>query len=102
MSTTLHLDICETDGSRLSVSAPLEHVLLLGYTGRDRAVVLAHIHELEALGVPPPDRVPALYVVPPELVTHDARLQVRSAETSGEAEFFVLDSPAGVLVGVGS
>ena len=84
------------------MSAPIDQVLLLGYTGRDRAVVLEHIRELEALGVPPPDRVPALYVVPPELVTHAARLQVRSAETSGEAEFFVLDSPTGVLVGVGS
>jgi hypothetical protein len=102
VSITLDLDVCERDGARVRVSAPIDRVLLLGYTGRDRAVVLEHIRELEALGVPPPDRVPALYVVPPDLVTHAARLQVRSAQTSGEAEFFVLDSPAGVLVGVGS
>jgi len=102
VSITLRLEVCERDGTSVAVAAPIEEVLLLGYTGRDRSVVLEHIHELEALGVAPPDRVPALYVVPPELVTHDARLQVRSAETSGEAEFFVVDTPAGVLVGVGS
>ena len=28
--------------------------LLAGYTGRDRDAVLHHIHELEAIGVPPP------------------------------------------------
>jgi Protein of unknown function (DUF2848) len=84
------------------VTVPVDDVLLLGYTGRDRARVLEHIRELEQLGVAPPARIPAIFTVDADLVTTRARLLVRAPRTSGEAEFYLLPSPDGWLVGVGS
>jgi hypothetical protein len=98
----LRLSLRDDDGSSTPLEVPIDQVVLVGYTGRDRAAVLDHIHELETLGVAPPARVPAMYPIAPELVTTEARLVVNAAETSGEAEFFILPSPRGMLVGVGS
>jgi len=84
------------------VSLPIDEVLLAGYTGRDRASVLEHIHELESLGVAPPPRVPMVYVVDPGLLTTDDRIVVRSSRTSGEVEFFLIPTSDGLLVGLGS
>ena len=92
----------ETDGRSVPVEVPIDQVILAGYSGRDRDVVQAHIRELERLGVAPPARVPAIYTVSPELLTTSARLVVGGATTSGEAEFVLVPSPHGVLVGVGS
>ncbi len=86
----------------MPVSLPIEQVILVGYTGRDRAAVLDHIRELELLGVAPPERVPAIFTVDADLVATEPCLIVNAQETSGEAEFFVLASPLGLLVGVGS
>jgi hypothetical protein len=99
---TLHLSVCETDGRLLATEVEIDRVLLVGYSGRDQAAVRAHIRELEVLGVRPPDRVPAIYVVSPDLLTTDTRLLVERPETSGEAEFFLVNSGRGWLVGVGS
>jgi hypothetical protein len=84
------------------VTVAVEEVLLAGYTGRERAAVLAHIEELRTLGVAPPPRVPMVYVAPPTLLTTDSRIQVRTSHTSGEAEFVLVQTPGGLLVGVGS
>jgi hypothetical protein len=92
----------ETDGRSTPVDVPVDHVILVGYSGRDREAVQAHIRELELLGVAPPARVPAMYTVSPELVTTGSRLVVDGTATSGEAEFVLVPSPHGVLVGVGS
>jgi hypothetical protein len=102
VSTTLALQVCETDGQVTSIAVPIERVILVGYSGRDRVAVLEHIRELETLGVAPPERVPAMYPVTPDLVTTGSRLAVDAPRTSGEAEFVILPSPAGYLVGVGS
>jgi hypothetical protein len=80
----------------------LRQALLAGYTGRDRAKVMEHIRELEKLGVTPPDRIPTIFVVPPELITTDPVLRVSGPETSGEVELYLLPTPEGLLVGVGS
>lgn len=88
--------------AREAVSVQVEEVLLAGYTGRDRAAVQQHIQELQTLGVAPPPRVPMVYVVPPNLVTMDGRIDVGSRHASGEVEFFVVQTPTGMLVGVGS
>lgn len=98
----MQLDLCEADGASMPVSLPIEQVILVGYTGRDRAAVLDHIRELELLGVAPPERVPAIFTVDADLVATEPCLIVNAQETSGEAEFFVLASPLGLLVGVGS
>jgi hypothetical protein len=58
--------------------------------------------ELAELGVAPPERVPMVYVVEPDLVTTASRLVVKGTQTSGEVEFFLAPTPDGLLVGVGS
>lgn len=98
----LQLVVNHAGGRSRPIEADIARVLLAGYTGRDRAKVLEHVRELAALGVAPPARVPSIYVVPPALVTTESRVQVTGTETSGEAEFFLLLTPEGVLVGAGS
>jgi hypothetical protein len=101
-TSTVSLVLCEADGTSAPVEVAFDEVILVGYTGRDRSAVLDHIRELETLGVAPPERVPAIYRVAADLVTTDSRLVVRTPNSSGEAEFFILHSPLGVLVGGGS
>ncbi|MBV8086948.1 MAG: DUF2848 family protein [Chloroflexi bacterium] len=86
------------------LEADSDEILLVGYTGRDRAAVLAHIEELEKeLGAAPPPRVPMIYTVPGSLVTTASAITVNCPETSGEAEVYLVQSPDhGLLVGVGS
>jgi hypothetical protein len=98
----LHLVLRERNGSTVPIAVTVDQVLLVGYTGRNRAAVLEHIRELEVLGVAPPPRVPAIYPVDAGLVTTGPRLVVGTAETSGEVEFYVVESALGLLVGVGS
>lgn len=102
MTQQLRLLLCQTDGRSLPLEVKIDQVILVGYSGRDRAAVLAHIHELERLGVAPPPAVPAVYTVPPPLVTTGDKLVVASAETSGEAEFVLVPGPDGLLIGAGS
>ncbi|HEY3063291.1 MAG TPA: DUF2848 family protein [Chloroflexota bacterium] len=102
MTCTLELLLCEVDGRTDELEVEIDQVILIGYSGRDRAAVDEHIRELERLGVAPPPRVPAIYLVPPDLVTTAAAIEVRGAETSGEAEFVLLPGPDGVLIGAGS
>ena len=101
-TSTLPVVLCEADGTSVPIELAFDEVILVGYTGRDRAAVLDHIRELESLGVAAPERVPAIYAVAADLVTTNACLAVRTPNTSGEAEFFMLHSAFGVLVGVGS
>jgi hypothetical protein len=98
----LALDVRAADGASQRVTAPVSALVLAGYTGRDRAGVLAHIAELERAGVAPPSRVPSVFIVPPALATTAGRIDVAGARTSGEVEFVLVSSPSGRLVGVGS
>jgi Protein of unknown function (DUF2848) len=98
----LDLQILAADGHVKMAGFAIDQVLLAGYTGRDRASVLHHIRELEALGVAPPERVPAIYVVEPDLLTTADHIDVDEHQTSGEAEFYLVPTPNGLLVGVGS
>ena len=44
-------------------------LVVAGYTGRDEASVKKHIDELAAIGVAPPETVPAFYELPASLAT---------------------------------
>ena len=59
-----------------------------GYTGRDQKAVMEHIKELEILGVPAPQKVPAMYWIDPERISISKTLYVIGKKTSGEVEFF--------------
>jgi len=98
----LTFSILETDGRQTSIIVPIQEILLAGYTGRDRAKVLEHIRELAVLGVAPPEQVPMVYIVPAELATMDPLIAVGGPETSGEAEFYLVPTANGLLVGIGS
>lgn len=99
---SLDLVLAEMDGRSRPIHLSVEQVLLAGYTGRDRSRVTDHVRELAALGVTPPEHVPMIYVIEPELITTDTRVVVNGSETSGEVELLLLPSPEGLLVGVGS
>jgi hypothetical protein len=98
----LAFDVRAIDGASHRVTAPVSALVLAGYTGRDRASVLAHIAELERAGVAPPSRVPSVFVVPPALATTAGAIDVAGPRTSGEVEFVLVSSAEGRLVGVGS
>lgn len=74
-----------------------------GYTGRDQAVVRAHIEELLKIGVAAPPATPTFYRVPPYLLTMDNRVWALHDETSGEIEpVYLITSPDEVYVSLGS
>ena len=98
----LTLTLSTPDGPTRRLTVEIQQVLLAGYTGRDRARVADHVRELAALGVAPPERVPAVYVVEPDLLTISTEVAVHESRTSGEAEFYLVPTPRGVLVGAAS
>jgi hypothetical protein len=102
MTHQLDLNIAELDGRTVPATFTIDEVLLAGYTGRDRATVMEHIHELETLGVAPPPRIPMVFAVDPDLLTTHPHIDVNEQQTSGEAEFYLIQSDDGLLVGVGS
>lgn len=69
----------------MQISA-VQRLLIAGFTGRSTADVHAHIAELSRAGVPTPGQVPAIYEVPPSLLTTDDEISVDGANTSGEIE----------------
>lgn len=89
-----------TDGSQIELST--FRLVVAGYTGRDADAVEAHIAELEAIGVPRPDSVPAFYELAPDLVTTSADVQMSGHDTSGEVEPVLIRSSGRLFLGVGS
>ena len=77
-------------------------LVIAGWTGRDAKSVRAHIDELSALGVPPPDRTPVLYNAASSLLTTQDRIEVLGEKTSGEAEFVLFGHLGEMWVGIGS
>ena len=90
----------EVDGA-LRVFEP-EALVVIGYAGRDRAAVEAHIDELAELGVPRPVSIPLFMVFPPWLITQAPSISVAGAASSGEAELVVVVDGHETFVTVGS
>ena len=80
----------------------INHLALAGWAGRDQIAVDAHIHELEALGMPRPSRTPIFYRAAASLVTTATAIQVVGIETSGEVEFVIVPRADGPWIGLGS
>lgn len=87
-------------GERLH--ADQARVIVAGYTGADPAAVQHHIDELAAIGVAPPESVPAFYPMPAGVLTQDATISVTGAGTSGEVEPVLLRLSGRLFLGVGS
>ena len=80
----------------------VEQLVIAGWTGRDEAALRKHIRELEAIGVKPPQTTPIFYRVSASLLTFSSEIQVSGNDTSGEVEFVLLQTDAGLRVAVGS
>ncbi len=74
-----------------------DNCVAAGYTGRDQKAVQAHIKELQSLGIPAPQKIPAMYWIEPERVSTKNILYVIGDKTSGEVEFFLAKDKTGEL-----
>src|SRR5262245_15228156 len=77
----------ESIGKGGNKRAPIEQLVIAGWTGRYPAAVEQHIRELEELGVPRPKRTPIFYRVGAALLTTAEEIQVVGDDSSGEVEF---------------
>ncbi len=91
-----------TNSEILPINVPVRDLVIAGWTGRDRTAVDAHIRELGALGVAAPSRMPIFYRVSASLLTTDNAVQVLGRDSTGEAEFVLLQDAKRLLVGLGS
>ena len=77
-------------------------LVIAGWTGRDEAALQKHIRELEAIGVKPPKTTPIFYRVSANLFCFSTEIQVSGPDTSGEAEFVLIQTGSDLKVAVGS
>ena len=80
----------------------IDELVIAGWTGRDEQALRKHIKELEEIGVKPPKSTPIFYRVAAQLFCHAEEIQVSGPDTSGEAEFVLIQSGSGLQVAVGS
>jgi hypothetical protein len=99
MILRLCLDGAESGGW---CQAPVERLIIAGWTGRDPASVQAHIEELRELGVPAPARTPVFYRAGASLLTTDPVVDVVGTDSTGEVEFVLLSYDGEWWVGAGS
>jgi hypothetical protein len=101
MAEFLDVTLLTATGSK-SLRAPVERLIVAGWTGRDRAAVEKHIHELEELGVKRPSSTPVYYRVAASRVTSAPSIQVSGSASSGEVEFVLAQWDGDLWVGLGS
>lgn len=78
------------------------HLIVAGWTGRDRAAVEHHIAELAAIGVAPPSKVPLFYPVAAALLTQEETIEVVGPRTSGEVEPLIVRTGGRLYLGLAS
>lgn len=84
------------------VAVAIDRLVIAGWAGRDEAAIRHHIHELQAIGVPPPSSVPVFYRGAASLVTQLNRVEVLGPDSSGEIEPVIVALADGLWVTVGS
>ena len=80
----------------------VDHLVVAGWTGRDRAAVELHIKELGVLGVKPPATTPIFYRASAARLTIADSIEVLGEASSGEGEFVLLQQDGRLWVGAGS
>ncbi len=73
-----------------------------GFTGRNQEAVKKHIEEMASVGIPAPERTPALYHISPSLITTDSEIELVGDKTSGEVEPVLLIGDEETYLTVGS
>lgn len=91
----------ETRGAEV-FDAQIDHLVIAGWTGRDRAAVQHHIRELAELGVPPPSTIPLFYRVAVNQLSQSENIEVIGEATSGEAEPFIFTHHGELYVSLAS
>lgn len=81
---------------------PIRDLVVAGWTGRDMAAVEHHIRELEALGVKRPAHIPTYYRVSANRLSTAPFIEVVGNQSSGEAEFLLVQAEGALWVGVAS
>ncbi len=76
------------NGKPLEVA--LRHLMIAGWTGRDREALESHIAEMVAVGIAAPATVPIYYPIAAALLTGEEVIQVVGPQTSGEVEPMLL------------
>jgi hypothetical protein len=69
---------------------PVRRIICGGYSGRSQEAVHDHVRELQALGLPAPDKTPIFFQVSNYLATTGSTVTVQDKFTSGEVEFVLL------------
>ncbi|HEJ6947608.1 TPA: DUF2848 domain-containing protein [Serratia marcescens] len=69
-----------------TLNVEIDHLVIAGWTGRDREAILHHIRELAELGVPQPSAIPLFYRVAANQLSQQETIEVIGNATSGEAE----------------
>lgn len=103
MSTlhTLNFDFI-TQRETANRTTTIARAVIAGWTARDVAAMEHHIVELEAIGVPRPKRTPMFYRVGARRITTADRIEAVGADSSGEAEFVIVNAQGQLWIGVGS
>jgi hypothetical protein len=96
----MSLSFTVAGGGQLSLTP--DKLVVAGYTARDEESVRAHIAELAAIGVPPPESVPAYYDLDPALLTSAPVVDVDGTSTSGEVEPVIIRADGRYFLAVGS
>ncbi len=77
-------------------------LILAGWSGRDRAAQMAHVIEMEKLGVKRPPSMPVYYRVSSSLITRAGAIEVVGEDSSGEVEFVIIPIAGDLWIGAGS
>lgn len=85
-----------------TINTEIAHLMVVGFSGKDVAKTMEHIHELEAAGVKCPRDVPVPYQCDPQIVTRKDTIDVIGGKTSGEAEYLILCHEGKFYIGIGS
>ena len=80
----------------------LSQGVIAGWTGRDVEALEKHMVELEALGIRRPASTPIFYRVAASRFVNASAIEVSGGDSSGEAEFVMLQHGGELLIGVGS
>ena len=97
----MKLNLVTANGKRGIDFVP-KTLIIVGFSGRDQEMVRRHIAELTKMGVHPPDQTPAIYNLPPTLLTTAKEVTVQGDRTNGEVEYVVLQKDGELYVTVGS
>lgn len=89
-------------GGAVSLTVPVSQAVIAGWTGRDVAKMQAHIDELAELGVTPPSETPLYYRISASRLTTEDSIELPGDNSSGEAEWVLVQHGGELFVGVGS